>query len=160
MDNLNISLIKCRKCNGPHLTIKCAKVNEQNTKTSISVTTKKAMNIKTETSYERTDFKYQKKTEKSYEKTEFNYEKTAYIPKKIYKIKISNLPIDITQYEILYLIKNWGHITNVNVKNYNNSSIAVLEFKFEDEMEYFIDALDSTPFEYQIISIVKLINSY
>jgi hypothetical protein len=175
MDNQNISLIKCRKCGGPHLTIKCGKSNEglkliekiekiniSYSKTDIkeSISEKNTTRCeKIELRCEKTETKYGRH-ETSYEKTEFKYEKTAYIPKKIYKIKIANLPIDITQYEILDLLKNWGHITNVNIKNYNDSSIAVLEFKFEDEMEYFIDALDSTPFEHQIISIIKLTNSY
>jgi hypothetical protein len=184
MDNQNISLIKCRKCGGPHLTIKCGKSNEglkliekvEKMNISYSKTDmKESISEKIELRCEKTETKYGGRNESKYggrneanygrqefkyEKTEFKYEKTAYIPKKIYKIKISNLPIDITQYEILDLLKNWGHITNVNIKNYNDSSIAVLEFKFEDEMEYFINALDSTPFEHQIISIIKLTNSY
>ncbi len=106
--------IKCRKCGGSHLTIKCGKSD-----------------IK-ETTYQR---EYQKKT---------------------YKVKIANLPRDITQDELSDLLKDWGHINRVSVKNYPDSSYSIIEFKFEDEVDYFVDALNSTPFDKQIINVVKL----
>ena len=130
MDTTN--KLKCRKCGGQHLTIKCGKTNED---TSLN-----------------TSPSYRSDTSPSYSSnTSSNYKSD-----KINKIKISNLPSDLTFNELNEMLHDWGHISKVYVKNYNDSSLAILEFKFENEMEYFITALNNTPFEHQIITITKL----
>jgi RNA recognition motif-containing protein len=107
--------IKCRKCGGPHLTIKCGK----------------------------NDIEVKETFKKEYSR-------------KSYKVKIANLPSDMTQDELSSLLKDWGHINRVSVKNYPDSSYSIIEFKFEDEVDYFIEALNSTPFDKQIINVTKL----
>lgn len=113
--------IKCRKCGGPHLTIKCGKEP-----------TNKPEPVK--------------------------LIKPDYAPKnnKVYKIKITNLPLDVTFNEVNNFIKDWGHVNKLNIKYYDTSAMAVIEFKFEDESEYFIKALNKTPFGYSIIYVDKL----
>ena len=121
------SSLKCRKCGGKHLTIKCGKDN--------SINDKKLNN-----------YEGGKKINNYEEKKKFN------------KVKISNLPYDITLEEMTELLENWGHIIRIYVKNFNENSFAIIEFKFKDELDYFIKALNKTPFENQIIGVVELDN--
>jgi RNA recognition motif-containing protein len=82
--------------------------------------------------------------------------KTTYNNNKLYKIKISNLPNNVEYEEINDFVRKWGHINKINVRNYHDTSIAIIEFKFEDEVEYFIKALDSTVFDHFIIKVEKI----
>jgi hypothetical protein len=75
-----------------------------------------------------------------------------------YKAKISELPKNITEEELQELLYDWGHITRIIVKAYDNAAVAYITFKNENEVDYLIRALDSTPFEYKIIHIEKIIN--
>ena len=122
----NTKLIKCRKCGGNHLTIKCGKdkqvsVEEPSIKPKIE--------------------------EKEY-KREYNI--------KSHKVKILNLPSNFEYSEIAEFAKDWGHVIKINTKNYENSSIAVIEFKYEREADYLIEALDNTPFEHYILKVTKI----
>ena len=122
------SSLKCRKCGGKHLTIKCGKHNESDNKELNNRRNGESNNRRNE------------------ERKKFN------------KVKISNLPYDITLEELTELLENWGHITRVYVKNFNENSFAIIEFKFKDELDYFIEALNNTPFENQIINVQELDN--
>lgn len=151
----NSKSIKCRKCGGPHLTIKCGKEPE------VLVPNQ---TIKLETNNEKLD-NDKKSYKKDYNKLDSNYEKkdnnkldSDYEKKdnKVYKVKITNLPPDFEYYEISEFAKDWGHIMKINVKNYDHWTLAVIEFKYNEEAEYFIEALDNTSFGYEIIKVVKL----
>jgi hypothetical protein len=127
----------CRKCNGPHLTIKCGKEKEPN---------KIESQIKVD-------------TYKSYEKPRTYDEKPRLYRGRGYKCKILNLPSDITENELMELLYEWGHLISVHVKCYNEYSIAFIEFKYEDEIDYLVKALDKTPFDRCIINVEKLIET-
>ena len=43
-----------------------------------------------------------------------------------------------------------------NLKNYDNNSTAIIEFKYEQEVDYLIRALNNTPFEHYILKVVKI----
>lgn len=129
MDDNN-KLIKCRKCGGNHLTIKCGK--EKNKSSEITPITQK--------------FKLEPR---DYNKNYNYYEKR-------YKVKIVNLPNNFEYSEISEFAKDWGHVLKINTKNFDTSSIAVIEFKYEKEADYFIEAFDNTPFEYCIIKATKI----
>jgi len=85
-----------------------------------------------------------------FEKTKKEYNNMSY------KVKINNLPLDINFNELSNLLKDWGHINRINIKNFNKSSYAIIDFQYEDEQQYFIEALHNTPFEHQIITVDKL----
>ncbi len=112
-----MSLIVCKKCGGPHLTIKCGK--EPKVKEVKEVETKIVPRV------------YLDK-------------------KKIVSIRISNLPNDMTVEELEFLMKDWGHISRVNLNNYENKT-GFVDFYFADEAMYFIKAVDRTPFDSMII---------
>jgi hypothetical protein len=120
----------CRKCSGPHLTIKCGKEKEPS---------KIEQQIKPER--ERRDID----------------EKPRLYRGRGYKCKIQNLPPDITENELMELLYDWGHLISVHVKSYNEFAIAFIEFKFEDEIDYFVRALDKTAFDHSIINVEKLV---
>jgi RNA recognition motif-containing protein len=131
--------IKCRKCGGNHLTIKCGINLEQN---KIQSSEKSIVSKSAPT--------------KGSGFTQNNYSRTFDRSKKQYKVKINNLPNDITFSELSNMLKDWGHINKINIKNFSESSYAIIEFQYEDEQIYFIEALNSTPFQYQIITVEKI----
>lgn len=112
-------LIKCKKCGGPHITLKCGK--EKQVLPAIVD-------------------KYQ-----SYTPRQQTYDK-----RKITTVRISNLPNDMTVEELTDLVSEWGRFGRVNISNYENKS-GFIDFHYRDEAEYFVGAIDRTPFDSLII---------
>ena len=117
-----MSLIVCKKCGGPHITLKCGKEP-------------KPVEIKT-------------------------YNEPTYMSKKnIVTVRLSNLPEDITQYELEKLMKEWGSISRVNLNNFENKS-GFIDFYIKSEADYFIEAVDRTPFDNLILRAEYIENKY
>ena len=128
--------IICRKCGGGHFTIKCNKNKED--KVTDKVTDKfieKFNPIRKNNNFEKT-------------------KKTFY--KKIFRIKLSELPINMTEHEMMELTYDWGHIVKVKVLNYEESSVAYIDFGYEEEADYFVKALDKTPFDVLLLSVTRV----
>ena len=68
-------------------------------------------------------------------------------------IRISNLPDDITNKELIELVSEWGEIGNVNIKIYSDSVSAYIDFYNKYEADYFVEALHGTPFGNLIINV-------
>lgn len=72
-------------------------------------------------------------------------------------VRISNLPDNITVNELNYLVSEWGDIGNINIKKYNNYDGGItncyIDFYNEEEANYFVEALDNTPFDCLIINV-------
>lgn len=119
--------LKCRICGGPHLTMKCEKVNKEKNKTEV----------------------IQEKPKK--------FQKREFVKRKKITVKLENLPLDITLKELQCLMTEWGKIHKINFNNSDTLKIAFIEFNFLDEAEHFVKAIDRTPFDYQILhaSITK-----
>jgi hypothetical protein len=129
------SLIKCRKCGGPHVTLKCGKEKQDlNTVLENTFTPKQTYNNNTHSMSYRID------------------------KRKIVVIKISNLPQDITVPELNELVSEWGKIGRINISNYDNTT-CYIDFYFEDEANYFIKAIDKTPFDNLILNVEKVIKN-
>ena len=125
-----MSLITCKKCGGPHLTLKCGKELVQ----------VKTIQIKPPT------IQYEKKN--------------TYVDKKnITTVRLSNLPDDITVNELEKLIKPWGSIGRINISNFENKS-GFIDFNFKNEADYFIEAIDRTPFDNLIVRAEYIENKY
>ena len=144
MENKSTNKIICRKCGGPHFTIKCGKEKTEEKKDVIIETEKPESKNKSNQDYKNNNF--EKRERKQYFKT-------------TYRVKISDLPIDITEEEMMELTSEWGHIVRVKVLNYNESSVSYVDFGYEDEADYFIKAIDKTPFEMILISATR-VDSY
>ena len=80
--------LNCKKCGGPHLTLKCGKTQSKS----------KYNNKKNNTRYNN-----------KYPKNNYNKEKFC--------VKISNIPEDLTVRELYDLIKEWGNIGKINFNN-------------------------------------------
>ena len=126
-----MSLIKCRKCGGPHVTLKCGK--EKQDLTTI-LDNKFAPPIINNNNYHKHN--YSEKIDK----------------RKIVTVRISNLPYDITVPELSSLVSEWGRIGRINLNNYDNTT-CYIDFYFKDEAEYFLKAIDKTPFDNLILSV-------
>jgi len=142
MENQATNKIICRKCGGSHFTIKCGKEQTEKKK-EVVIQVEKNNTHKTE-KYNNNNF--EKKDRKQYFKT-------------TYRVKISDLPVDMTEEEMMELTCEWGHIVRIKVLNYNDSSVSYIDFGYEDEANYFIKAIDKTPFELILISASR-VDSY
>jgi len=98
------------------------------------------------------------KTEK-YNNNNFEKKDRKQYFKTTYRVKISDLPVDMTEEEMMELTCEWGHIVRIKVLNYNDSSVSYIDFGYEDEANYFIKAIDKTPFELILISASR-VDSY
>ena len=137
-----MSLIKCRKCGGPHVTLKCGKDKQDleailDTKFAAPIIKKPENNYHNNNNYN-------------------NHHKHNYSEhidkRKIVTVRISNLPSDITIPELNILVSEWGRIGRINLNNYDNST-CYIDFYFKDEAEYFVKAIDKTSFENLILNV-------
>jgi RNA recognition motif-containing protein len=117
--------IVCRKCGGEHLTIKCGKEQVKPVPELVSYK--------------------QEHTRPRYRHDNLKFNKT-------YTIKLSELPLDITEPELYELLENWGHVTKIKVMLYTESSTAYIDFSYKEEAEYFVEAIHKTPFDSYIIN--------
>ena len=83
-------------------------------------------------------------------KKNFNKSSKTYVKK--YGVKISNLPNNITIRQLNELVQPWGRIGNINLGKSSNIS-AYIDFFNLDEAEYFVKALDKTPFDNLILDV-------
>lgn len=134
--------LKCRKCGGEHLTIKCNKNKETKNENIIEI--KNIIETKNENI---TEFKNKEFKNENIIETKNNF----YNINKKNKVKISNLPIDITKEEIYYLLNEWN-VKTINIKKTNECMIAYVEFKYNIGV-YFSESLDRTIFDHQIINV-------
>ena len=137
-----MSLIICKKCGGPHITIRCGKETKP-----IEIKKPEELNTYVPRKNNMTYSSYKKEDNKHFDK------------RKIVTIRLSNLPDDITVIELERLIKPWGSIGRINLNNFENKS-GFIDFNFKDEADYFIKALDRTPFDNMIIRAELIENKY
>ena len=138
----------CRKCGGPHFTIKCGKDKPEPAQEVKPVEVIKHL--------QQNDIVKEIKVNEYPEK---NYKREKFYSKKLYRVKLSELPKDMYEEEMMELTYEWGHIVKVKVINYDENSVAYIDFGFEDEANYFIEAIDKTPFESLLLSAC-IVESY
>jgi RNA recognition motif-containing protein len=76
----------------------------------------------------------------------------------VYKVKITDFPPDISEEELLELLKEWGPIKQVKLLNYKENSTAYIEFSSEIYAKHFVNALHNTTFDTNIIHVSLLID--
>jgi hypothetical protein len=135
------SKIICRKCKGNHLTIKCGKDGANTIEKLMEVETPKHV----DTTSEKTTYKTLDKTnttdntKSTYQTEDKPYVKREYTRDTKYgKAKMTNLPTDISEEELLELLFEWGTVKRLKVLNYKESSTAYIDFRNEEEVDYFI----------------------
>jgi hypothetical protein len=65
----------------------------------------------------------------------------------------------MTNSEMKELLNGWGNINKIKVINYEETSVAYIDFKYKEQSEYFINALDKTIFDNMIV-YVNSVKSY
>ena len=133
------SKLVCRKCGGPHLTLRCGKPKKSKTDT-IKDTKKRSKKSS------KKNFKSNKK-DRNYKRRDDHIKKT--------KVLFSNLPEDLTVREMNELLQEWGRIGRISTKyyQYSNTVSAFVDFYHKDEAEYLVKALDRTGFGHMIMQV-------
>ena len=152
----NNTQIKCRKCGGLHFTINCGKEKKNN---NIFLNNNNIDNNNNNIDNNTNNYKDNYNRNNNYKDKDnsrpFYTDNNRNFKNKIYRVKISQLPNDITEKEMMELTFDWGDIIKIKVLNYEEHTIVYIDFKYEDQSEYFIKALHKTSFEYTIISVVR-----
>jgi len=136
-----MSKVKCKKCGGNHLSIRCGK--KQNSNDFIKVKNKKSRFDRDKKSKFNKDSNF--KNNKNY-KTKY---KNNYSGK--FKVVLSNLPNVIENYNITKELNKYG-IANFRLKKYDDSTIAFVEFYDKEHADHFINALNGTYCENMVIN--------
>jgi hypothetical protein len=148
MNNESTNTIVCRKCGGPHFTIKCSRdIDKSSIQSNESI--KHSLPLETiKHSLPLETIKHSLPLE--------TIKHNKYYSKIVYRVKLSELPTDMTEEEMMELTSDWGHIVRIKVINYNENSVAYIDFGFENESKYFIEAIDKTPFESLLLSATRV----
>ena len=141
MNNESTNKIICRKCGGAHFTIKCGKEKE--------VIDQSDKITPPENDPPKQIFSKVNLSEKP-------FRREKYYSKITFRVKLSELPRDMTEEELMELTAEWGHIVKIKVINYDENSVAYIDFGFEDEATYFIEAIHKTPFESLLLSATRV----
>jgi hypothetical protein len=126
--------LNCKKCGGPHLTIKCGKNSTSSNDNN----------------------KYKNNYKNNHKTNNYNNNFKRNTPRKKYCVKLTNIPDDLTIRELNELMIEWGHIGKINFNNNTKYKAAFVDFYSKEEAEYFVSALDKTPFDNYIISVELL----
>ena len=124
--------LNCKKCGGQHLTIKCGKNKTNN------------------------NFNKNNSNKSNNNSNKNNFTKNNRKPQNKYCVKLSNIPTDLTIKELNELMDEWGDIGKINFNSNINYKSAFVDFYIKEEAEYFVQALDKTPFDNYIISVELL----
>lgn len=153
----NESKIVCRKCQGPHLTIKCGKEKENKVEEKIKI------QIDEKPREPRRDIKereHHQPRDQPYPRRDFKSSKHG-------KVKLSNLPNNILEDDLYELLKDWGQVYKLNLVSRDNysgqggttrSTAAYIEFRAEEQADYFLKAFDNTACNNQILVVEKLLD--
>ena len=165
--------IICRKCNGNHLTIKCGKTGASIIETT-TIPEQQERKPRDDGGEGKPRFGERGERKQRFEeggdekgerkqrfeeggerKPRFNKDDDSY-KRQVNKVKISNLPTDMTEEELNELLYEWGTVKHLRLLNYDNGSTAYVEFRYADEVEYLVKALNKTPFEHIMLNVEKL----
>ncbi len=67
-------------------------------------------------------------------------------------VRLENLPSDITFNELNRLMQEWGDIKKITIKKRDYDNSAFITFAKKPEAEYFVKAIDKTPFDNMILA--------
>ena len=137
--------------------MKCGKNKDE--KTVEKIEEKQENNINNQEKIEEAKENFEESKEKikgTKDKFEEATETRRYEPRISYRVKVSELPNDITEDEMMELCNNWGYITKLKVINYEDTSVSYIDFNKEECADYFVEALHRTPFEHLILNVTRV----
>jgi hypothetical protein len=155
MEQTNI--LKCRKCGGEHLTIKCGKTlntnNIKNTNNDINNDVNRNnrnndVNININNTNNRNNYiNRNNDINRNNRNNYINRNKNN----KTQKVKLVNMPSDISKEEMYDLLRDWGNIKSIYIKELTDINLIFIEFENLEQASYFVDSIDSTAFDHKII---------
>ena len=172
--------ILCRKCGGPHFTIKCGKEKKEEPVTVEPDTKQHQTDTKSREYKPREtradgdrEYKHREPREPREPRADGDREykhrepradgDREYKPradrkyfKITYRVKLSELPLDMTEEELMELTTDWGHIVRIKLLVYTDNSTAYIDFGYEEEADYFVEAIDKTPLEYKLLTACRV----
>ena len=166
--------ILCRKCGGPHFTIKCGKEKKEEPVTIEPDTKQHQTDTKSREYKPREpradgDREYKPREPRADGDREYKPREPRvdgdreYKPradrkyfKITYRVKLSELPLDMTEEELMELTTDWGHIVRIKLLVYTDNSTAYIDFGYEEEADYFVEAIDKTPLEYKLLTACRV----
>ena len=185
--------ILCRKCGGPHFTIKCGKEKKEEPvtvepDTKQHQTDTKSREYKPRETRADGDREYKPREPRADGDREYKHREPReprepradgdreykhrepradgdreYKPradrkyfKITYRVKLSELPLDMTEEELMELTTDWGHIVRIKLLVYTDNSTAYIDFGYEEEADYFVEAIDKTPLEYKLLTACRV----
>jgi len=177
MENNGPKLV-CRKCKGPHLTIKCGKETKSVIENIINKSENQIFNkheeyqkpyekinkdtnvsnpnVRYESGFKNKDFKNKDFKNENFNNKDFNNKDFKHDRRPLHKVKMSNLPFDMSEEELYDLLYEWGHVVRMRLLNYESNSTAYIEFKDKEPADYIVEALDKTPFEHIMLDVERL----
>jgi len=170
MENKEPKLV-CRKCQGQHLTMNCGKEKKTVIDSKITEYDKEdnifhdnigkgrgkggnnSLRNNSDSNFKGNGKGYNNRFN---DNSDSNFKDLKHERRPLHKVKISNLPIDMQEEELYELLKEWGHVVKLRLLNYDSNSIAYIEFKEIEAADYFVKALDKTPFDHLMLDVERL----
>jgi len=162
--------LQCKKCGGPHLTIKCGKNNSNrnnnmnnssnnmnNSSNNMNNSSNNMNNSSNSNSYKNTSHRNNMNNSNrnnfnrnNSDRNNFNRNREKFC------VRMSNIPDDLTIRELSELLLEWGDVGKINFNNNIKYKAAYIDFNIKEEAEYFVEALHKTPFDTFIIDVELL----
>ena len=136
--------IKCRKCGGDHFTSKCGKTTE---KPKIEKNNPKPIFEKNKLQNKRRN-----RVKRDFKKKYNNFSDPR---ERVYKVKINNIPKDLTLQNLNKMMLGWGKIGNINLRKYSDNPYALVDFYDVKARDYFIEAINGTPLGHMMLHVTK-----
>ena len=151
--------VKCRKCGGDHFTNKCGKEKEVSKQNDSKKTDYKQNDYK-KTDYKQNDYKKNNsfdKKNKPFNKRRNNFNRRFGDKQDIntFRVKIYNIPSDLTLQNLNKMMIGWGKIGNIRINKRGYNISAVIDFYDKDAREYFIEAVNGTPVGFMLLQVTK-----
>ena len=141
--------VKCRKCGGDHFTSKCGKDKKpENNLVEKKLTPEK--NISESNSQNKKHFNVKNKR-----RSKFRKPIDSSVNEKTFKIKINNLPADLTLQNLNKMMLGWGRIGDIKLRRDDKTSYALIDFFDKEARDYFIEAINGTPMGFMILQVTK-----
>jgi len=171
--------VKCRKCGGDHFTSKCGKEkkpevskkndsnhtdsNHTDSNHTDSNRNDSNRNDSNRNNYNRNDSNRNDSNRNDDSKKNFdmkNKKRSRFRKQfdsniKTFKVKIDNLPRDLTLQNLNKMMLGWGRIGDIRLRQNRSSSYALINFFDMEARNYFIDAINGTPVGYMILNVTK-----
>jgi hypothetical protein len=176
--------LQCKKCGGPHLTIKCGKNNSNrnnnmnnssnnmnnssnnmnnssnnmnNSSNNMNNSSNNMNNSSNSNSYKNTSHRNNMNNSNRNNFNRNNSDRNNFNRnREKFCVRMSNIPDDLTIRELSELLLEWGDVGKINFNNNIKYKAAYIDFNIKEEAEYFVEALHKTPFDTFIIDVELL----